>query len=293
MGTIINSVSYLNMPPRKDFLEILSLAGKKCLDDARLSMEEVNVLISAVVYNGNYLSEPALSSMIISSLCRDHPSANQLPGGSEPATFSFDLHNGGGGVLNAIQVIDGFIQSGEIKHGLIIAGDTPPRTGHPTNFNFSTTAGALLLSENPHSKGFVSFHTRTFPRFHDRMTSILTWKNSPLTLEISEKEDFLNDCAECATEAIEDFLARENLKPQDISLVLTSTHPHHFSYELGKRFPFNKKAVLSCLKDEAYSAGVMLSVQKAFTSGKFRSSSPVLLVTAGAGITICLALYMH
>ena len=77
-------------------------------------------------------------------------------------TFSFDLANGAGGPLTAIRVIDGFMRSGAVRSGLVVASDADPDPARSENYPFAATGGAILLRASADGEGFAWFRARTW-----------------------------------------------------------------------------------------------------------------------------------
>ncbi len=106
-------------------------AVKGCLEQAQAGMKELGLLINTGVYRDRHIHEPAIASLIQGDLMKSF--------GAELAeTFSFDLHSGGGGVVMALSILNGFVESGKTDFGAVVAGDSEP---------FDGAAGALVVSK--------------------------------------------------------------------------------------------------------------------------------------------------
>ena len=78
------------------------------------STGDVDLLVNAGIYHDRNLGEPALAALI-----QEDIGANpEDPHGDGHGTFSFDVANGSGGMLTGLQVADGFLRAGTIRHAL-------------------------------------------------------------------------------------------------------------------------------------------------------------------------------
>ena len=292
MGTIIKSVAIAKPIFQKGILAINARAAKRCLKSTKTCIQNVGMLISAGVYNENHLKEPALAALIHKRLFNRF-CIKKLFGKDKKNTFSFDLHKGGGGAHTAIEVIDGFIQSGEIDHGLVVAGDTKPITGSSENYNYSSGAGAILLSKGNENKGFIKFSTETFPEFISDLESSTNWDTGSFRFFVNQKNDYLKNCVECAVKSIQLFFENENLNWNEVDLVITSQSPKGFVKKLQHELGLKNKLIQINGNGEIYSAGIIYSLNKAFHNQKFKKAKNILFLTVGAGITTSLSLYKN
>ncbi len=292
MGTVIKSAGFLVPSTPAGIVEMVSGVSEQCLTACGTSVEAVEMLINTAVYNERHLSEPALAAVIQDAL--EKGSGDDAANGQVLRKLcSFDLHNGGGGILTAIQVMDGFIRSGEIKTGLVTAGDVKPETGETVNYPYADSAGAVLLSEGPWSAGFVSFRTEVWPDYDMDLESRVSWNSGHLKLDIVQSDDYVIHCVACAEKSIRKFLSDENLVPEDIDLVLPSASPLAFASGLAHSLKWKGKIPGPLPAPEYYSSGICLPLSVSFFKGTFRNAKRVLFVTAGAGITVSMALYQN
>ncbi len=292
MGTIIKSVAIAKPFFQKGILALISRAAKRCLKNGGLCIQDVGMLINSGIYTETHMKEPALATLIHNRL-NSRFCIKKFFGKEMKNTFSFDLHKGGGGVHAAIQVIDGFIQSGEIEQGLVVAGDTKPVTGPSENYNYSSRAGAILLSKGDENEGFIKFRTETFPEFINDLESSTNWDTGSFRFLINQKSNYLKNCIECADKSIHQFFNEENLKWSEINLVITSQSPKGFGKELEQKLGLKNKLIQIKGNGEIYSAGIIFSLNKVFHNQKFKEAKNILFVTVGAGITVSLSLYRN
>ena len=133
-------------------------AAKGALGAAGRGADEVEILVNAGVYRDENIVEPAMAPFIQRGIGAN----STFPPLNGTRTFSFDLGNGAGGPLTAIRVIDGFMRSGAVRTGLVVASDADPDPSRSENYPFAATGGAILLRAAANGEGFAWFHARTW-----------------------------------------------------------------------------------------------------------------------------------
>jgi len=292
MGTIIKSVGVARPLFRNRLLPLTFRASKICLKNGGISANDIGMILNAGVYNEKHQGEPAIASLIQNRLQSDY-NRKRLPPKEPENIFSFDIHNGGGGILDAFRVADGFITSGEIDYGLIVAGDTKPASGQSINYNYSAAAGAVLLTKGPEEKGFLIFKSKTYTEFKNDFKSFTNWDTGNFRLIIDQRTCYLENCIKCAEDLTQRFLEEEIISLKDIDLIITSKSPLDFSGKFHKKIGFKDNISVKESNSEIYSAGLVFSLSNFFQNGKFSISKNILFVTVGSGITISLSLYRN
>lgn len=292
MGTIIRYVAIEKPFFRKRILPLIVRSAKRCLKKSGIFAEHVGVLVNTSIYSENHLREPALATLIQKKI-QFFPFKRIPVKASSGKMFSFDLHSGGGGVIAAIQLIDGFLKSGEIQNGLVVAGDVKPVSGHTENFNYSPGAASLLLSNEAGNKGFECFRTDTYSEFINDLESLTSWDSGKFRFEIQQKKEFLSNCVSCAITSIHRFFEEKKLDWKQIDLVITSQNPMGFNSMFKKEAGLKNEIVAINGNDIFYSAGVLFSLNKVFYTQRFKQAKSILFVTVGAGITVSLSLYKN
>ncbi len=292
MGTIIKSVGTARPVLYKGILALTSRATKQCLRNGGLSARDIGMLLYAGLYNENHQGEPSLASLIQDRIQKDYIRPRLFS--REPENiFSFDIHNGGGGILDAFHIADGFIASGDLEYSLIVAGDTKPVSGSSHNYNYSSSAGAVLLTNGSEEKGFIRFKSRTYPEYKNDFNSSTNWDTGNFRFIIEEKACYLEDCLRCAIDTTNIFLEEEKLNTEDIDLLITSQSPLGFREKFISNTGLKDHLTVKESNREIYSAGLIFSMNKVFQNGKFNVSKNILFLTVGSGITVSLSLYRN
>lgn len=280
-------------------LHLTDVAAKTCLERAGDRASQLDVLINAGLYRNGNVAEPALAAIIQEDIGAN-PGAHITFG--HHGTFSFDILNGGCGVLTAAWIVDGFVGHGAARHAMIVAGDVDPSPSTSHDFPFAPAAGAMLVGHTDDGGGFQQIELRTFGEYASLFEVDLAWnphegllRRGRNVIEVREDPSFASRCIDLAVSVATAFLDRSRLQPADIDLLITSQYPRSFAQGVanGLGIPF------ACLPSVApelaatHTAGPIAALEAAFTSGEFRNARRTLFVTAGAGITIGVALYTH
>ena len=277
-------------------------ATRSCLALAGRAAADVDMLINTGVYREDNMGEPALAALIQEDIGAN---LGQPPTGGH-GTFSFDLAGGTCGVLSAIQLEAGLLQSGVIRLGAIAASDVYPDLDGPGLAGFQPAGGAMLLSWDDSIAGFTSFHMQTFPEYADLLVSGLAWQQrrrggaprgaaGRSQLVIDQKPGYHARLADCAEEATRRFLHGAGLGIGDIDLLVPAPAAADFLDSLRVRLGIAGDHVAFTAEDlaGAYTTGPIAALQAAIKSGRLGEARTVLMLAAGAGITVTLALYQQ
>ncbi|WP_405493402.1 hypothetical protein [Nocardia sp. NBC_00511] len=155
MSTAIVSAAVCTDTDTGSYFELAARAGRQALAAAEVAPERVGLVINAGVFRDSNIAEPAVAALI----------QKRLEVGLEYATgrvpaFSFDLLNGGSGVIHAILTAQCFTGLGDVDYALIVAGDTHPSTRRGReDFPYTASGAALLLHATDAAGGFGRIHT--------------------------------------------------------------------------------------------------------------------------------------
>jgi 3-oxoacyl-[acyl-carrier-protein] synthase-3 len=301
MGARIEAVATAHArhgPFGKDALQLADQVARACLARAHREAGDIDLLINAGIYREDNLVEPALASMIQEDIGANpgHP-----PRAGAHGTFSFDVANGGCGVLTGLHLLDGFVRSGTIRTGLVVASDSDP--GESESFPFPAVGGAVLVVPADDGEGFVAFGFETFDEADGGFESAISWHEKawhlPLSrsgknvLTVLQGDGYECRAIECAADATRRFLARHELEPSSVDLAILSQSPVGFADGLATRLDL-APGCIARVADElrgAHTAGPIAVLDAAIESGLFATAKTILFATVGAGIVVGLALY--
>lgn len=278
-------------------------AARDCFSLAGRRPGDIDMLINVGIYREDSMGEPALAALIQEDIGANlgHP-----PRGG-PGTFSFDLLNGACGVITAVQIESGMLRSGVIRLGAVVASDVQPELENPGARFLRPAGGAMLLRWDDSFAGFTDFSSETFPEYADLFTSGLVWREwrgmrgmrgprrgaGHHEMTVALRPGYQARLADCAEEATRRFLRRLGLGVEDIDLLVPSPASAAFVDRLRARLgiPGDRVAYTPEDLEGAYTTGPIAALQAAIKSGRLGEARNALLLAAGAGITVALALY--
>jgi 3-oxoacyl-[acyl-carrier-protein] synthase III len=276
-------------------------AARACLAQAGREPGDVDMLINAGIYREDNMGEPALAALIQQDIGAN---LGEPPIGGR-GTFSFDLMNGTCGVISAIQLEAGLLRSGVIRLGAIVSSDVDPDLkGRPGTAPFRPVGGAMLLGWDDSPAGFTDFCAETFPEYEDLFVSGLVWQErhglraprgatGQSLMVIDERPGYQARLIDCAEEATHRFLHRLGMDMGEIDLLVPAPSSPGFLDTLRIRLgvPGDRVAYVTEDLEDAYTTGPIAALQAAIKSGRLAEARNVLLLAAGAGITVAFALY--
>jgi len=302
MGTRIEAASALTSHGLRKLSarHLADAAVRTCLAHAGREPGDVDMLINAGIYRDDNMGEPALAALIQEDIGAN---LGQPPIGGH-GTFSFDLANGTCGVINAIQLEAGLLRSGVIRLGAIVTSDVDPNLKDPGSAPFQPAGGALLLGWDDNISGFTDFGMETFSEYEDLFVSGLVWQRrrglrvppratGQSQMVIDSKPGYQARLVDCAEHATRRFLDRLGMGIGEIDLLVPASSSPDFLDPLRLRLGIPGDRVAYTAEDlaGAYTTGPIAALQAAIKSGRLGDARNTLLLAAGAGITVALALY--
>jgi len=270
-------------PWSRGALRLTDAAARACLAGGGHEASDVDLLVNVGLYKEKNLAEPALASIIQEDIGANpgHP-----PVAGHHGTFSFDVANGGCGVLTAAHLVDGFARSGAMRLALVVAADADPSPA----FRFGGVGAAMLLETTDGDEGFDAFELRTFPEHARLFEASLVWEPRRGRHAIVVREDpaFAARAVECAATVVHALLDRSRVSPSEIDLVIASQQPASFPDAIARALGVDAARVPA---GAGHTAGPLVALEAAMRSGRFAASRRVLFVTVGAGLAVVAALY--
>ncbi len=294
MGARIEAVSALTSRGlrKPSARRLADAAARTCLAQAGREPDDIDMLINAGIYREDNMGEPALAAIVQEDIGAN---LGQPPIGGH-GTFSFDLLNGTCGVISAIQVQAGMLRSGVIRLGAIVTSDVHPDLKDPRSAPFRPAGGALLLGWDDSIPGFTEFHSETFPEYEDLFVSGLVWQGRPARqsqMVIDSKPGYHARLVDCAEEATHRFLRGLGMDISQIDLLVPTPSSPDFLDRLRARLglPGDRVAYVAEDLEGCYTTGPIAALQEAIKSGRLGEARNTVMLAAGAGITVALALY--
>jgi 3-oxoacyl-[acyl-carrier-protein] synthase III len=279
-------------PWRPGALRLSDMAARDCLAQAKRRADELDLLINAGLYKDDNTAEPAMASIIQEDIGANpgHPPKREHHG-----TFSFDVMNGGCGVVSALQILDAFVGPATAQLGMVVAADADPAPHRSRGFPFPPVGGAILLAASGDDAGFAGFEVRTFAEDAELFEAVVRFdpETRRSVAEVHEHPRFAARCLERARAHALGFLDRARLRPVDVDVLVASAYPPGFAIRLARAVGIPAACVPAVAPelDHAHTAAPIAALAAARASGLLGAAHRVLFVTVGAGITVAAALY--
>jgi 3-oxoacyl-[acyl-carrier-protein] synthase-3 len=289
MGTRIEAIATVNggLRRRHSALRLADAAARSCLAEAHVRPGAVDILVNAGIYRDRNLGEPALAALIQEDIGAN-PGDPPIGG---HGTFSFDVANGGCGVLTALQLVDGLLEVGTAAQALIVASDAHPGRGTTADFPFGATGAAALCSWDRHVEGFGGFRWKTFPDFEDQYVADVHFDGSRNVLEIREKAEFRAQAAGAAANIAQALLEEQHMAIGDVDKVVATPLSPDFVDRLAVALMIPPERIVRPLRNRAHTAAPLFALDSVLRDASARDVHTVLLVAAGAGVTVGSAIY--
>jgi 3-oxoacyl-[acyl-carrier-protein] synthase-3 len=293
MGARISSAYACRQEAGEKFVALSARAAAGALCAAGRDASDLDLLVSAGIYRDGHAAEPAMAPLVQARLgARLEPALHTA---SAPTLLSFDLANGGCGVLDAARLVDGLFRSGRARRALVVAADVDPAPGVSSGLGFDASGGALVLEAGRDDEGFLAFASESFAKHVHLSDAVLAWRDGPRPGHaVVRREDprYRDECARCAARAVARFLARVGRDPRDLDLVIPAQSPRGFPRAFAARVALGAEVIDACHEiGSAYTAGVPAAVHAAMRRGVWQRARTVLFVGVGAGIGVAAALY--
>lgn len=287
MGTIIEHVSVTRgrWRRRHSALRLADAAARTCLRRVGRDPRDLDLLVNAGIYRDRNLGEPALAAMI-----QEDIGANpEDPHSHGHGTFSFDVANGTCGVLTALQIVDGFLESHTVASALIVASDADPGRAHSEHFPYSPVGAAMSCTWTDGHDGLGRVFWIRKPDDGENYKATAGLVDGRNVLRFHESTDVDVRFAEAAAEAARRCLREESLATTDVDAIVAAPARRAYRAALAERLGIAASAVVVADDEKTHTA----SLPAAFARGTepLPVGAGVLLVAAAAGITAGAALY--
>jgi 3-oxoacyl-[acyl-carrier-protein] synthase-3 len=257
------------------------------MDRAGLTAGEIDLLLNAGLYHDRNLGEPALAALI-----QEDIGANpEDPHAGAHGTFSFDVANGSCGMLTGLQIADGFLRAGTIRHALVVASDATPGRRLAPAFPYAPAGAAIVCGWRPGDQGIQGFRFAHAPagRAGDvavpdgGLRATVAFDGGRNRLAIDEAPGFTSAAAAWATEVASKLLADHGLAPGDVDLVVANPTTREFQDALAAGLGAAPGTVVAGPQvGRVHTAGLGVALDSIVTERRHEGTT-MLLVSAGAG----------
>lgn len=272
---------------RKGSLSHSVEAGRRCLAASRIRKCDVGVLVNAGVYRDGHVAEPAIAAYI------QHKLGINVEFQGHP-TLSFDLVNGGCGMLNAAQVVCSMLQSGQAEAGMVVAGEANSDRDPEMASRVARSGAALMLTLAPGKvNGFGAFAFQTHEEDADLIGSVVSLAVPRGRLTINRQSRLEDAWLGHACGAVDEVLAAEGLVRDQVDFVVPAQISPGFLSRLPTAigFPAEKVVDFTATLPDTGSTSVFVSWHRFCLERKPVSGKRALFLAFGSGLTVGAAIY--
>ncbi|HUO38912.1 MAG TPA: 3-oxoacyl-[acyl-carrier-protein] synthase III C-terminal domain-containing protein [Mycobacterium sp.] len=286
MATLIDRVDVVRggWRDRHSALHLAVAAARTCLQQAGRDPDELDLLVNAGIYRDRNLGEPALAALI-----QDDIGANpEDPHADAHGTFSFDIANGACGVLTALQIVDGFLQSHTIDCALIVASDADPGRGMSEHFPFSPVGAAVLCSWSDDDYGLGRVHWANASGDAAGFDATVGLEDTRNVLRFHESVQLDQLFAAAAAQAARGCLQELALGIGDVDAIVAAPARRGYRGALAEQLSIPVERITVADDETMHTAALAAALGMATN---LPAGAHVLLVAAGAGVVAAAAVY--
>lgn len=279
-------------PPRGGWTAWSSLkhalvAGRACLEHSHYRRADVRVLINCGVYRDDHVCEPAIAAYIAHGLNLNIEFQGRR-------TTAFDLLNGGCGMLNAIQVVDALLKSGEVQVGMVVASEINSDRQPDPSYTYPPSGAAVLLDCAPRDGvGFGSFAFDTDDEQADCYRSIVSLKEKRGRLSLQRAPGLEELYLAGLSRVVADVLTRDGLRADEIDMVVPPQISKQFISGLPAAIGIDTDRIvdLTSQASDTLTTSTLLALQHELGGARCAPGKKALLLACGSGVTVGAAIY--
>ncbi|EGT0693321.1 ketoacyl-ACP synthase III [Clostridium perfringens] len=259
-------------------------ASKKALSQARLSAEEIDLIIVATVTPDNFT--PSTACIVQDKL------------GAKNA-WAFDINAACTGFIYALKLGRSLIRSGEANNALIIGAETLSKAlnweDRGSCVLFGDGAGATVLTSTEEDCGIKCVNVKSDGSKRDSLVIQGLPLNSPFKDGREVSENYINmngrEIFKFATkvmeESIVEILEKENIKIEDIAAII----PHQANLRIidyvVKRLGIPREKFITNLQNYGNTSGASIPIAlcESIDEGILKKGDNIIMVGFGGGLT--------
>lgn len=263
-------------------------AAKRCLKNSHHRRSDIGAFINVGTYRDGHYAEPAIATFMQKKL-----GINIEFQGKQ--TLSFDLQNGGVGFLNALSVLNQMLVAGHVHAGMVIASEGNSDRRPDPAYTYPRSGAAMIVDLSPlKESGFGAFHFSQFPEGYDLYESVVSLDRPHGHLHMRVDRPKLEALyLKKAGLFFRELLAKENLLPNDIQLVIPAQLSPSFVGQLSSALEIDKDRVFDVTHQlsDTLTTSLPLAWSAAQQTGQLTPGSKIALLSFGSGITLGGAVY--
>jgi 3-oxoacyl-[acyl-carrier-protein] synthase-3 len=263
-------------------------AGRRCLEGSRLRRADVGVLVNAGVCRDRHVAEPAIAAYI------QHRLDINVEFQGRP-TLSFDLVNGGCGMLNAAQVVAALLQTGRVEAGMVVAGEANSDRRPDPASRVARSGAAMLLDLSPRAgAGFGAFAFRTHEDQAGLCGTVVSLAEPRGRLLVRRSPLLEQAWLAHASEAVDEALEMEGWTRDTLDVVVPSQVSAGFLGRLPEAIGLSAEKVLDYSRElpDTGSTSVVLAWHRFLAERRPGPGIRALFLAFGSGLTVGAATYV-
>lgn len=221
---------------------------------------------------------------------------------------ALDVRNQCSGFVYAISVADNFIKTGMYKNILVIGSELHSHgldkttRGRGVSVIFGDGAGAAVLTrEEDNTKGILSTHLHSQGEHAEELVLVAPgmgkrWVNDIIADNDPNDESYFphmngqfvfKNAVVRFSEVIMEGLQKNNLKPENIDMLIPHQANLRISQFIQKKFQLNDDQVFNNIQKygNTTAASIPIALTEAWEQGKIKSGDTVVLAAFGSGFT--------
>lgn len=286
----IETVGILGGPPLEgDSIAAASAAAEIALDRSIHAREDIGVVIYTGVYRSDFISEPAIGTMLAGEL-----GINSRHGASASRTLAFDVFNGALGTLNACCVAAQMIRNGQCETALVCASEIENNAtiGRTERRGLSESASGMVLDGLGGEAGFGRFLFRSAGdgepfRSYTRAAGGKTW------LQFEPGDETEEQQIQRACEAVRELLELEDMTLETVKWVLPPQISSGWSARLALSLglPLERLVDVTVADGDLFTSSLAFAIHHLQQTARASAGDVGLIVAVGSGGQVGCATY--
>jgi amino acid adenylation domain-containing protein len=273
-------------------LELSRAAAEDALSRSSYSRKDIDLLLYSGVYRDDFLSEPAIASILAGLMQVNDTIESQY----DKKTFAFDVFNGAVGFLNACHAATGMIQGNKARSAMVVTSEIENNLKiEPSNLlNIRQTGSAVILGESSDIKtGFGNFVFKYYPQYNEAYTTYTRQGQGKTWIHAVKDPSLESYFRRCIREAVDELLEVEHLDRSCIKLVLPPQISPAFVASLSDALGFAKDIIVDIAQENAdlFTSSLPYTLHYVQKHHMVQPGDIGLIIAVGSGIQVGCATY--
>ena len=276
-----------------DGIEMAAAAARSCLERSKYLPNDIGLLIHAGVYRKDYLSEPALASLIAGRLLISDDPRNQ----QDAMSLAFDVLDGSVGTLTSCYLAAQMIRAGRTQRAMVLASEVENnKEALPDELRGIQEIGsALILDTSPDpTTGFGHFLFRSFSEHLEDFLVDATYGQGQTRLRVRHNGDLMQAYLECLPSLMEELLALEGIRRTQITTLFGPQISSRFLIKLAHRLDIATERIVDLTTDgggDYFTSSIPYALHHTWQEGRVQKGDVGLILSVSAGIKVGGAIY--